>query len=49
VAQGKNRFKITTENQNYGGAVGEIVTFELGANGEVVRMKTGESYTFRLK
>jgi CubicO group peptidase (beta-lactamase class C family) len=30
-------------------AVGEIVTFELGANGEVVRMKTGESYTFRLK
>lgn len=49
VAQGRNRFKITTENQNYGGAVGEIVTFELGANGEVLRMKTGESYTFRLK
>ena len=49
VAQGKNRFKITTDNQNYGGAVGEIVTFEVGANGEVVRMKTGESYTFRLK
>jgi CubicO group peptidase (beta-lactamase class C family) len=49
VAEGRNRFKITTENQNYGGAVGEIVTFELGANGEVVRMKTGESYTFRLR
>ena len=49
VAQGKNRFKISTDNQNYGGAVGEIVTFEVGANGEVVRMKTGESYTFRLK
>lgn len=46
---GKNRFKLTTANQNYGGAVGEIVTFEMNANGEVIRMKTGESYTFRLK
>ena len=49
VAQGNNRFKITTDNQNYGGAVGEIVSFELGVAGKLTRMKTGESYTFRLK
>ncbi|MGH9840180.1 MAG: serine hydrolase [Blastocatellia bacterium] len=49
VAQGNNRFKITTENQNYGGAVGEIVSFELGPDGKIARMKTGDNYTFRVK
>lgn len=49
VAQGNNRFKIMTDRQSYGGAVGETVSFELGPDGKVVRMKTGESYVLRLK
>ena len=49
VAQGNNRFKIMTDSQSYGGAVGETVSFELGPDGKVVRMKTGESYILRLK
>jgi len=49
VPQGNNKFKITTESQNYGGAVGEIVSFELGPDGKAARMKTGDSYTLRLK
>jgi hypothetical protein len=48
VPEGKNRFRIVAEKFNYG-EIGELVTFEMGADGKAARMKVGENYTPRLK
>ena len=48
VPAGKNKFRTVEESLNYG-EIGEFVTFELGADGKVTRMKVGENYTPRLK
>jgi len=48
VPAGKNRFKIVAETFSYG-EIGELVTFEMGADGKAVRMKVGENYMPRLK
>jgi CubicO group peptidase (beta-lactamase class C family) len=47
IPLGGGRFRM--ESQNVFANNGEIVTFETGPGGEVVRMKTGENYARRLK
>ena len=44
VPAGKNKFKIVAE-AFWSGAIGEYVTFEVGADGKAFGMKVVENYT----
>jgi CubicO group peptidase (beta-lactamase class C family) len=47
IPDGIHTFRITAEKKN-SGAIGELVVFEFGSDGKVIRMWVGENYTYRL-
>jgi D-alanyl-D-alanine carboxypeptidase len=47
IPEGKHTFRITAEKK-HSGSIGELVVFQLGSDGKVIRMWAGQNYTYRL-